>query len=210
MKTFEKWETEDLIVSFNLTENPNSAILKSWIEVEIPIPETVRIELNEIKEELQDSSEFYNEEELKLFVISRLLNLIKLRGHNYRTFAERTINAQIEGIEMRGRVELIVAMGIQKPRIPFFFIHEYKPENKQNNDPRGQLLAAMLTAQELNNHQFPILGCYVIGKNWRFVTLKNKEFSVSHAYESSRDDILQIYMILMEAKSRIAKLVEKI
>ncbi|PWK17831.1 hypothetical protein LV89_04278 [Arcicella aurantiaca] len=210
MKTFEKWETEDLIVSFNLVENPKSAILKSWIDVKIPISDTVKIELDEIKEELQDSSEFYNEEELKLFVISRLLNLIKLKGHNYRTFAERTINAKIEGIDMRGRVELIVAMGIQKPRIPFFFIHEYKPEIKQNNDPRGQLLAAMLTAQELNNHQFPILGCYVIGKNWRFVTLENKEFSVSKAYESSRDDIFHIYMILMEAKERITKLIKEI
>ncbi|MDZ7899560.1 MAG: hypothetical protein U5N85_16240 [Arcicella sp.] len=210
MKTFEKWETEDLILDFGLRENPKSEILRSWIESKVTISDAVREELSEVKRELEDNSEFYNEEELKLFIISRLLNLIKLRGEGYRTFAERTINAEVDGISMRGRVELIVAMGIQKPRIPFFFIHEYKPEIKQNNDPRGQLLAAMLTAQELNNHKFPILGCYVVGKTWRFVTLENKEFAVSHPYEASRDDIFQIYMILMEAKKRINHIIKSL
>jgi hypothetical protein len=209
MKTFERWETDDLMIAFNLVENSKSPLLKDWLETNITIQDAIKLELQEIQEEAKESSEFYNEEELKLFIISRLLNLVKLKGDQYRTFAERTISAQVEGIDMRGRVELIVAMGLQKPRIPFFFIHEYKPEIKQNNDPRGQLLAAMVTAQALNKNQFPIYGCYVIGKSWRFVTLDQKEFAVSQAYEVARDDIFQIYAILMKAKAQINKLIEK-
>jgi hypothetical protein len=209
MKTFERWETDDLMIAFNLVENSKSPLLKDWLETNITIQDAVKLELQEIQEEAKESSEFYNKEELKLFIISRLLNLVKLKGNQYRIFAERTISAQVEGIYMRGRVELIVAMGLQKPRIPFFFIHEYKPEIKQNNDPRGQLLAAMVTAQALNKNQFPIYGCYVIGKSWRFVTLDQKEFAVSQAYEVARDDIFQIYAILMKARAHINKLIEK-
>ncbi|MEM6299212.1 MAG: hypothetical protein AAF740_11055, partial [Bacteroidota bacterium] len=90
--------------------------------------------------------------------------------------------------------------GRQKPIKPYFFIHEYKQERKGTADPKGQLLAELLAAQENNTHQFPMYGCYVVGRNWFFMILNGKEYAVSDAFISSQKDIYQIIAILRQIK----------
>ena len=65
----------------------------------------------------------------------------------------------------------------------------------------GQLLEAILIAQEKNNNKKPIYGCEVIGKNWHFVVLKDRTYCVSDIYDcTNKDDLIQIVAILRQFK----------
>jgi hypothetical protein len=88
-------------------------------------------------------------------------------------------------------------------------LHEYKPEIG-GNDPKGQLLAAMLTCEYLNDKKFPIYGCYVVGKFWYFVVLDGNDYDVSHAYDTSTDDIFDVFSILIQAKVYIEENIKKL
>jgi hypothetical protein len=61
--------------------------------------------------------------------------------YRYNIFTQRTITGVVTDTagnptELSGRVELIVAQGKQKPRHPFFFVNEYKPQIKGKNAPK--------------------------------------------------------------------------
>ncbi len=88
--------------------------------------------------------------------------------------------------------------------LPYFFIHEYKREIDASGDPLGQLLIAMVGAWRQNEETFPLYGCYVVGRNWFFVLLEDNQYAVSNAFNSTQDDIFQIYSILEEIKQRTA------
>jgi hypothetical protein len=129
------------------------------------------------------------------------------RPNAYKLFAQRTISASVKDLnnndlELRGRIEIVVATGRQKPRQPFFFIHEYKPiRSSAANDPEGQLLVAMVATQALNDVPRPIYGLYVQGKFWNFVTLLGKEYSISASYDATKvADLHQIVRILKRCK----------
>ena len=114
-----------------------------------------------------------------------------------------------------GNVDFVIATGKVEPKHPFFFIHErnaarYKQEKKKDNDPLGQLLVAMVTAQIRNNDDRPILGSYIVGRFWFFVILDKSEYSVSLAYDATQADILNIFAILRRAKAYIAEYFEGI
>jgi hypothetical protein len=114
-------------------------------------------------------------------------------------------------IDLRGRVELLVAMGEQRPRQPFFFLHEYKPQYKSTpNDPVGQLLITMVATQELNETPRTLYGVYVVGKLWQFVVLEGKNYAVSMSYDTSKiSDLFKIFSILKRCKIYIEAAIEK-
>ena len=148
---------------------------------------------------------------MKLHFITPILNIIKIgRSNVYKLFAQRNISAQVtnkKGVtdKLGGRVEIMVAMGIQNPRHPYFFVHEYKPLNKSTPaDPLGQLLAAMIVAQVTNADAQPIYGLYVMGAAWRFVVLDGKTFGDSKPYEATEpDDLKLIVQALFWIKNHI-------
>ena len=108
---------------------------------------------------------------------------------------------------MRGRIEILVSVGKQKPRQPFFFIHEYKPlRPSSNNDPEGQLLSAMLTTQTLNAATYPLYGVYVQGKYWNFMILNGKEYAISSSFDATKaSDLNRVVSILKRCKGYIEK-----
>jgi hypothetical protein len=109
--------------------------------------------IEQLREDLKVDVVSHNEEELKIYFITPILNLVKLSKRNvYKLFAQHNISAQVtnkKGItdKLGGRVEVMVAKGTHPPRHPYFFVQEYKPLNKSTpSDPLGQLLAAMIVA----------------------------------------------------------------
>ncbi len=84
-------------------------------------------------------------------------------------------------------------------------LHEYKKEKGTDNDPLGQLIIAMITAQEINQNQFPIYGAYVMGRNWFFLTVKDRKYCISDEYVATREDIFDIFKILKKLKNIIMK-----
>jgi glutathione peroxidase-family protein len=53
----------------------------------------------------------------------------------------------------------MLAAGYFEPKAPFFFLQEYKKEKGTADDVIGQLLSAMLVAQNINNNNKPLYGC---------------------------------------------------
>lgn len=208
MRNFENWETQDLEIEFNLGQLRQMPLLDTWLSSSTTLtePETNLVEY--LRNKLLDNADFWNEDELKLQFIAPLLLVVNFDMPNIKVFSQRLLSATINGIEIGGRVDFMLAKGKQKPIQPYFFIHEYKQESKKgSSDPKGQLLSELLAAQARNDNKFPIYGCYVLGRNWFFVVLNNNEYAVSNSFNASDEDIYKIIAILRQVKTYILNII---
>ncbi|MDZ7879347.1 MAG: hypothetical protein U5L45_16820 [Saprospiraceae bacterium] len=207
MRNFETWDTQAVETELGLVQIKKSTLLEDWLSSVATFTEQEVVLIEDLRTELFDYVDFWNEDELKLQFIGPLLKLVRYNDNPpFRFFSQRTLSATINSIEIGGRVDFMLAKGKQRPTKPYFFIHEYKQEVKGTNDPKGQLLVEMITAQYRNENEHPVYGCYVIGRNWFFVVLYNNEYAVSKPYVASDTDIYKIVAFLREIKIYISKL----
>jgi hypothetical protein len=208
-KTFDSWDTDDIERVFGLERVRHSPLFDAWMAATISIPATEKEILELLRDEVADSVDLWNEDELKFRCIAPLMNLIRYNTKKFRIFTQRSLTAIVQDIEISGRVDFVIATGKVKPLQPFFFLHEYKKEFAGDSDPRAQLVSEMLVARALNNADFPIYGCYVVGRNWFFVILDGLQYAESLAFDATQDDIFQIFAILHEAKRIITVLADQ-
>jgi hypothetical protein len=210
-KTFEKWKIDEVIDTFGIKRiyDTNYLPLAEWLEAKTVLTDFEKLQIEKLRVELQINAEYWNEDELKFFFISPFLNEVNLKSPYYKMFTQRPISGEVKGILMNGIVDLVLAKGEAAPKKPFFFIHEYKQEQKGNNDPIAQLVTEMLVAQAQNESEMPLYGCYVMGRFWFFVVLKGNEYAVSDAYTATQDDIYQIVSILRAVKMKIEESVKQ-
>jgi len=136
------------------------------------------------------------------------LLLVNFHSSQYHPFLERTLSVKIGEETATGIVDFLIAQGEQIPKAPYFCLHEYKPEEGVSNDPFGQLLIAMVAAQQANElvgKQLPIYGAFIIGRNFYFVILEDKQYAVSDIFTATQTDILDIYLILQKVKKHITQ-----
>ena len=151
----------------------------------------------------------WNEQELALNFIGPILSLVLFSTKKYNLFAERPLDATIkdingEDILLAGRPDSIIASGFRSPQIPFFSFHEHKPEVDSSGDPVGQVLAAMMVGQAKNgNMEEPIFGCYVIGQNWYFLVLDNKNYTIATPFATTNKEIFDVVKMLKAMKVMI-------
>ena len=202
-KAFRDWKFEEVQRTFGLTRSFHYPLLNELLQAHHAPSEKDRVTIEELREELLYTIDTLNEEELKVYFIGPLLRLIPFRTADRRPFLDRIMSFSYDdGLEAVGKVDWVLAEGIQDPRQPYFFIHEYKREIDALGDPLGQLLIAMVGAQLQNERAFPLYGCYVVGRNWFFVVLEDQQYAVSSAFDATQEDIFRIYSILKEAKQR--------
>jgi hypothetical protein len=147
----------------------------------------------------------YSEEELKAKLIIPILNLVEFNCGGIKDWYERPLKAIINGVEIAGYVDFMVATGIKEPQRPYFFIQEFK-KSKAKIDPEDQLLAELLVAIELTQSTI-MRGAYIIGKTWNFVILERQQ-TYQYQYYISRvldntwfEDLKQIYINLQAIKN---------
>ena len=198
---FNEWTTQQLKRTFNLTTLDNCPQLEAWLNKPYQTSKKEQDFAEGLRKLAIKKVAFWNEEELKLHFLFPLLSSINYNTLTYSAFAERTISVDIDAYRMNGKVDLMVASGEYEPINPYFFFHEYKREKGGADDPIGQLLAAMLVGQTLNDDGKPIYGSYVIGRNWFFVVLQGKEYCISEEFVSTRQqDLMQIVSALNNIK----------
>lgn len=168
-------------------------------------PESLKIQFQELIDFAIPQIAYWTEQELALKHISQIINSVKYFGENYNTFANRPFEYDFGEIKLGGSMDFLISGGRKEPTLPYFCLHEYKKEQNFEGDPLGQLLAEMLVAQALNRDAQTgfdtIYGCYIVGRNWFWVILKDKEYAVSRAYDSTRiGDLSEIYLILVKIK----------
>ncbi|MDI9355581.1 MAG: hypothetical protein QM536_00955 [Chitinophagaceae bacterium] len=152
------------------------------------------------------SGDDWNEEELKNKFISPLIMLSLSPGESFSYFMERELSVTVEEYELKGKIDAMLASGIRNPKKPFFCLNEYKRATDPDGDPRGQVLDEMLAAQTLNNNNRYVYGCYVIGRFWFFLILKEKEYIISKDF-SITDEITDILRIFKGINVQIEKFI---
>ena len=159
MRSFESWTYEDVELTFNIEKNKHSKMLLSWLSSTIQVKDSHKSFIEELKENLSNNVDAWNEDELKMQFIAPFLNIVNFTTSKYKPFSQRSLTLKTDKIETSGLVDMVIATGKVRPREPFFFLHEYKQQHpSKKNDPLGQLLIAMLTAQIKNTNIHPIYG----------------------------------------------------
>ncbi|NJO03220.1 MAG: hypothetical protein HC880_17430 [Bacteroidia bacterium] len=213
-KPFDQWHRYEVEKLFGLRENADLPDLKQWLELELALPSEENQKLEELRDLLREEVWNWNEEELKMEFISPMLKLVNFREVDSKAFFDRRLKLDLKQahlmsetnlIEVAGKVDCLIARKTKVPEAPYFCLHEFKKEENTSQDPLGQLLIAMLAAQQENPPQTVLYGCYVSGRSWFFVVLKDLEYAVSLAYDATKDEIFEIYAILKNLKTMIAQ-----
>jgi hypothetical protein len=204
-KPFEKWFTEELELTFGIQRKVVLPPLTNWLTNNVEVSEQEQQAIKTLQTAYIAERELWNEQELESIFIIPLIQLVRYGDNkNYRFFLERKLTAKVQNETLNGNVDFMLAEGRQLPRNPFFCIHEYKTSKKSDNDPQGQLLAAMLTAQAKNtNKDNPIYGCVVVQDLWKFVVLQHSHYAVSTNFDAAKNDIFDIFKLLKYIKHYI-------
>ncbi len=205
-KSFEKWGVGELHHAFGLKRHyENFKPLDDWLAVTPKISATDKERLDELKKDLIYNTHYWNEAELKVFLIGQLLAISKLKSEHYKIFLKRKIKATANNVALKGVVDLVIAEGIGKPINSYFVLHQCKPAKKKTNNvpPIAQLLSRMLAVQAINDKKHPIYGCYMLEWFCFFVVLDGTDYGVSKVYNPCNDDIYQIVALMREARNYI-------
>jgi len=195
----------DLILLFNLTriKSPYTALMVEWMNASVGLSTIEQTVFDKLITRAIRDIEGWQEEDLKMKFLSPVLELAHfMDDQEVYSYFEKTVSATVDGHFLKTKTDFMLAKGIlDKPQQPYFHFQEWKPHKRPTGDSMAQLLEALLIAQELNQHQFPMYGCEVMGKYWSFVILEDKSYCISKSYDcTEQDDLLQIIAVLRKFK----------
>jgi len=208
MKPFSKWTIEEVEETFQVVLQKQHAPLQDWMD-SYPSPmDNERQRLQALQDKLIENVWDWNEEELKVYFIVPLLELIHFDHEQYKAFLSRELSMMVQHETVAGIVDFMVASGKRSPKSPYFFIHEYKKEHDSSNDPLGQLMIEMVTAYTLNHDQRPVYGAYVMGRYWHFVVLDGMSYAVHTGLNAANEELLHIFGVLKNTNAIIQQWIE--
>jgi hypothetical protein len=207
-KPFKNWQYEEVNEAFGLHRLRTMPFLENLKSIHLPQEHTYRATIEKYRVEAIDYIESWNEDEYKFMFISPFFKLVDFVSLHYKVFTQRPLSVKYDSDTKttNGNVEFMLAKGLQMPKKPHFFLHEYKPEKNRDNDPLGQLLIAMVAAQKLNQDDKPIYGIYVNGRNWFIVILEGKNYATSNPYVITSEDIFDLFAVLLFFKQEMETL----
>ena len=208
MKSFKEWTLASLDETFGLQQIRTMPVLETWLNGSAELSAFEHQTLVELQDNLIVNVHDWNERELAYNFIGPVLAFVRFTTEHCNFFAERLFSGTVDGIEMGGRPDGMIASGFREPKTPYFCFQEYKKELDPEGDPAAQSLAAMLTAQELNEHHAPVYGGYVNGSFWYFLVVQERNYCISKPYVATDDDVFEIFRILRVLKQIIVQLVE--
>jgi len=210
-RKFKDWRSDDVEKTFDLSLSGSSEALQAWRQSQSAVPDELRQWLEDRRAELQRLQFAWNEQELMARFIGPILTSIGFLGQHFNLFHQRQLTLTYQHLKTSGAVDGMVASGIYEPECPYFFLQEYKKSQGYDSDPFGQLLIAMIAAQQLNADGKAMYGCFVIGKYWSFILLDGQQYAMTQGYDATDAGELQIiWSMLVEVKriveDRVAQL----
>ncbi len=201
------YDGSEVLERFNVKKNMTCPTLKEWLTVQGILNEVELGILEDVRFDLEKDGRYWNEEELKINFIAFVFYLAKINVEDkIKAFYERSLKGTVENISISVKVDAMVASPTtaNRPKVPYFFLQEFKRSLGDDHDPEGQMLAAMILAQELNQDGKPLYGCWLQGKFWNFTTLIGRDYCVSKTYDATDiEDLKQIVFILRKLKDLI-------
>jgi hypothetical protein len=205
---FRDWSLDLIDTTFGTAQIESLPILEELLSFEYTTDQFENHNLDILRKTyLNFGGDDWNEVELENKLISPIIVFAEIANQKYSYFLERELSGIIGEHDISGKVDGMIATGYRSPKVPYFCLNEYKRQTDPNGDPRGQALIAMMIAQELNNNHNPLLGCYVIGRNWYFMALTGKQYAISKDFSCVDDEIFDIYRILKGLKVQIEKMI---
>ncbi len=202
---FREWTSDRIDETFGTKQILKHPALESWLAFECELESWEKKALDRVQSPLIIGAVGWNEVELENKFISPMFMLAGVYGDNFGYFLERDLAATIDDYELSGRVDGMVASGVRNPKKPFFCLNEYKRLTDPDGEPQGQVLMAMLVAQQHNNTpNLPLYGCYIVGKDWYFMVLVDKEYAISKIFTADDEDIYEIFRILRGLTASVA------
>ena len=202
------YDVYEVIDTFNIEKNRNCEVLKNWLNIsntELSSFESEMIE--QARQRLELKWDEWNEEELKMHFISIVFFITNLdEPKQIGTFFERKFFGEVNEIAIFVIVDCMLASPTNsgQPKLPYFFLQEFKRSLGDNHDPEGQMLAAMILAREKNQDGVPIFGSWIQGRIWYFTVLNGADYCVSRSFDAAqKHDLLQIVFILRKLKELI-------
>jgi hypothetical protein len=201
-KSFEKWRTQEVENEFQLERCPMDApFLQDFLSNPTGLTDEEKKDISALQIQLRNMIEAWNEYDMSILFIGPIFNIVQSQQRVYRTFFNHSLKIILNNKEIAGRIDGMLAKGWQIPEKPLFFMQEHKSETGPNGDPLGQLLIEMVAAQAMNKEpEQALYGCYIIGRNWFFVVLQEKDYAVSNAYVATDTAIFDIVGILKKIK----------
>ena len=200
-------DIDSLLDTFQLSVLDSHPILANWLDVSGNLNADDDRLLKILHDRITKYGDYWNEEELKINFIGLLFLLVDIDEEGkIKTFFERSLSATIENIPLSVKCDCLIASpkGKGTPKAPYFFLQEYKKQKGDKNDPEGQMMAAMLIAQEINQDKKSIYGTWIVGSIWWFAVLDGKNYIKSRKYDAAQKaDLLQIVFILRKLKELI-------
>ena len=207
MEKINHYDVFEVIDSFNIEKIKNCQILQNWVNAQVELTPFESQLIEDARQSLDLKWDEWNEEELKMNFISLVLFVAKpTEFKRINAFYERRLSGSVNNIGISLIVDCMLASPTNSglPKSPYFFLQEYKRSLGDNHDPEGQMLAAMILAQELNQDGKALYGSWIQGKNWYFTVLKDLDYCVSRQFDATDPvDLLQIVSILRKLKELI-------
>ena len=189
---------------FKLERNGTCTHLNNWLNKPFELDTFEQRQLDKVHAEMLISSNYLNEEEIKIRLIAPLFEIANIDVDNkIRVFYERPLTTEIDEYSISVVCDCMVSASsiFKTPTHPYFFLQEFKKAKGEKKDPEAQMLLAMLAAQKENNDNKPIYGGFLIGATWNLATLVGKEYCTSKQYfATEKQDLLQIVYALRQLK----------
>ena len=201
-----KAEFDYLVEEFSLLYQPATyPLLMQWVQAGVAqLDDFSEQVLAKIEPRLYQELDGWFEEELKMNLLAPIFLLSELKEpQKIGVFYERSIAAEIGLARISVVTDCMVAsvFGFTSPRTPYFFLQEFKKSKGDKQDPEGQMLAAMIAAQHLNDNRKPLYGAYVIGRDWYFTVLEGRDYARSEALRLTQPlELRQVILTLRELK----------
>jgi hypothetical protein len=206
-KSFKDCNLKFLEKTFGIEQVDTLPDLDSWLAMPNEPSAFEEESLLHLRKVLTFNIHDWNEYELDSHFIGPIFTLVDFSTKKFNHYSQRFLQGQVGDYQLSGKPDGIVSAGRREPETPFFAFQEYKKELDPNGDPAGQALAAMLVGQSLNDDvSKPIYGCYVNGRDWYFMVLIGKEYSISQDFSATTNDIFKIFATLKALKEIVTKL----
>lgn len=205
--SFSNVKLKDLRNLVDLSPNIDNTVFDKWLTFDYSVSSADEAFLVALIQDHAIRIPYYSEEELKMKFIAPLLNRVDFTFDEVTDWYERPIGAVVNGCELKGATDYLVAKGISEPELPYFFIQEFKP-SRRTSDPEDQLLAELLVAIYLGEVQ-EMLGMVIVGQLWTFLLLRRLEEDRFQYYKSvgfnvlNIEDLKKLYVSLQGVKADI-------
>lgn len=192
---------------FDLERQEHCEHLNKWLDSRYELSATRKELLLELYTKSKADVDYWNEEELKMRMIALLFFIADISvKKKIDVYFERKMSTSIHDHLLSVVVDCMVATPrpFNKPKMPYFFLQEFKKGRESQIDPEAQMLVAMLIAQHKNKDNKPIYGSYIFGRFWYFATLIGTDYCQSRPFDATvQADLFQIVYILRALKDLI-------